>query len=219
VARSHDLIIEEVEGEVLIYDENTKIAHCLGTEAVAVWRACDGQTTIDALTDDTGLEADTATRALAELYSRGLLEDEDSGYAALTRRDLGLKVAKLSAAAAAAPLIVSVFPAVAEATMTPTPAQCGLYNAGSCSGCDEIAGCCCCCQAGGVKSCKLCFPSTMCSTFDCALGMAKTPEFGHCTGGGQPACEFSDPPAPGCSCQELVPAGQEGTCGCTFVGT
>ena len=81
LARTRDLIVEEVEDEVLIYDENSETAHCLSTEAARVWRACDGQTTIDALTADIGLDADTVNRALAELESRGLLEDGHSGPA------------------------------------------------------------------------------------------------------------------------------------------
>lgn len=214
LARTRDLIIEELEGEVLIYDENSNTAHNLSTEAADVWRACDGRTTIDALTADTDLDADTVTRALAELYSRGLLEDGESG-AALTRRDLGLRVAKVGGAVAAAPLIVSVMPAVAQATMTPTIEDCLQYNAESCSGCDEIIGCCCCCQGSG--DCKQCFPETLCPSFDCNLGVGKV-DPGHCTGGGQPTCAITDPPTPGCTCEELVPPGQQGSCGCTYMG-
>ena len=223
LARSRDLIIEEVEDELLIYDENTETAHSLAPEAAQVWRACDGQTPINALTDDIGLDANTVNRALAELYSRGLLEDGHSGNG-LTRRDLSIGVAKVGAAVAAAPLIVSIKPAIAEATITPTPEVCAEYNADSCSACDEVIGCCCCCQAGGGgtdPSCKLCFPEATCSSFDCTLGTEPKPVFGKCTGGGQPTCSpgenipGTDPPLP-CICENLAPPGQSESCGCTY---
>jgi hypothetical protein len=226
LARSRDLIIEEVEGEVLIYDENSETAHSLAPEAAQVWRACDGQTPIDVLTDDTGLDADTVNRALAELQSRGLLADGHSGNV-LTRRDLSINVAKVGAAVAAAPLIVSIKPAVAEAQTTPTPEVCAQYNAESCSSCDEVIGCCCCCQEGfGESACKLCFPESTCSAFDCSftgvdcVDDPKDPDCGNCTGGGQPTC------APGttfvnmqgmtvaCTCENLDPNAKG--CGCCY---
>ena len=205
LARSRDLIIEEVEEEVLVYDQNSDSAHCLGAEAARVWRACDGQTTIDALTDDLGLDADTVTRALAELQSRGLLEAAHSG-AALTRRDLTVKVATAGAAAAAVPLIVSVRPPVAEAQMTPTPEQCAQYNAESCAGCCQIIGCCCCCQGGG--DCKLCFPTATCAAFTgCEAGSAQ-----GCSCTGQKFVAGT------VTCEQVVPKGQADSCGCTYPG-
>jgi hypothetical protein len=209
LARSGDLIIEEVEEEVLVYDQNSDAAHCLSAEAARVWRACDGQTTIDALTADLGLDADTVTRALGELQSRNLLEAGQSG-AALTRRDLTVKVAKVSAAAAAVPLIVSVRPPVAEAMMTPTPEQCAEYNAQSCNACCQIDGCCCCCQGSGTVNhdpgCKLCFPTSLCDpmTFTCPDAME--PVFtANCS------CEGGDFPV-GTPCEDLGVM----DCGCTY---
>lgn len=56
-ARTEDLLIEELEDEVLVYDQRRARAHCLNRAAALVWRACDGRTTL----------ADAATRLEGEL--------------------------------------------------------------------------------------------------------------------------------------------------------
>jgi hypothetical protein len=45
-ARRSGLIIQEVDGEVLIYDQDTNKAHCLNQTAAKVWKYCDGETTL-----------------------------------------------------------------------------------------------------------------------------------------------------------------------------
>src|SRR5579862_8283281 len=45
-ARAKDLLIEEVGGELLVYDTLKNRAHCLNQSAAAVWKHCDGQRTI-----------------------------------------------------------------------------------------------------------------------------------------------------------------------------
>ena len=45
-ARRSGLIIQEVDGEILIYDQNTNKAHCLNQTAAKVWKYCDGETTL-----------------------------------------------------------------------------------------------------------------------------------------------------------------------------
>ena len=45
-ARRSGLIIQEVDGEVLIYDQVTNKAHCLNQTAAKVWKYCDGETTL-----------------------------------------------------------------------------------------------------------------------------------------------------------------------------
>src|SRR3954447_2898920 len=58
MARRQDLIVQEVEDEVLVYDEMTAQAHCLNLEAARVWHACDGQKTEDALASELGRDAE-----------------------------------------------------------------------------------------------------------------------------------------------------------------
>jgi hypothetical protein len=169
-AREDDLVIEEVEDEVLVYDQRTHHAHALTATAADVWRACDGDTTAKGLGARLGLDARTTARALEELASCGLLDSTtqiDHGGNGLTRRQVTARAAKLGGAAAAAPLILSIAAPVAEAAPTPTIAQCAQYHDHACNPCATVCGCCCCCQAG---PCKTCFPTNMCPSFNCPQG-------------------------------------------------
>jgi hypothetical protein len=49
-ARRHKLIVKELPGEVLVYDERNHNAHCLNQTAALVWKFCDGRTTIPKMT-------------------------------------------------------------------------------------------------------------------------------------------------------------------------
>jgi hypothetical protein len=155
VARNSELAVEELGDEVLVYDLSTDEAHCLGATAARVWRACDGDTTVEALERTLGLTADDVTKALEELERCSLLAAPPAG---ITRRELNLKVTKVGAAAAALPFIVSVaVPAIAAAT--PTVAQCRAGFTSGCGSC-SLKGCCCCGPGGGVT--KDCVPTATC---------------------------------------------------------
>ena len=162
LSRREDLIVEEVDDEVLVYDQRTDRAHCLSGPAARVWQACDGRTGRDELGAMLELDPDTVARAIDELESCDLL---DAGPAVgVTRRQATAKFAKVGAAAASAPLIYSI--------MAPTPAlaasqafclSIGCVNStngqsqGGCGACHNC-GCACCGPSnptsGGVS--KLC---------------------------------------------------------------
>jgi hypothetical protein len=42
-ARSENLIVEQLDGEMLIYDMDRNRAHCLNSTAAFVWKLCDGR--------------------------------------------------------------------------------------------------------------------------------------------------------------------------------
>ena len=44
-ARKDDLLIQDLEDEVLIYDLKVDKAHCLNRAAATVWRHCNGRNT------------------------------------------------------------------------------------------------------------------------------------------------------------------------------
>src|SRR5882762_4168309 len=46
LARKTDLVIEELSDETLVYDLNTKRAHCLNPTAASIWKNCDGQNSV-----------------------------------------------------------------------------------------------------------------------------------------------------------------------------
>src|SRR5437016_1556627 len=48
-ARKEGLLVQEVDGELVIYDEGSHKAHHLNRSAGLVWRNCDGTRTIEEL--------------------------------------------------------------------------------------------------------------------------------------------------------------------------
>jgi len=222
-ARTDDLVVEELDDELLVYDGKTKRAHCLGVTAARVWRACDGETDVEALSVSLELSPDAVSQAIEELERTELLENQglqvlngssangNSNGNGITRRDLTRRSAQVGSAVIAAPLILSITAPTAAAAATPTPAVCFLYttdNCGGSGGCGTITGCCCCCQAGGgpvPPSCKVCSAINFCNN-----GMLTCPkgDTGKCSNssGGTPAgiggcCSVSIPPPSGCGCQ------------------
>jgi hypothetical protein len=147
LARSEDLIIEELGDEVLIYDSKTDKGHCLSPDAARVWRRCDGRTPSDGLAAQVGLSEERVESALDELERCELLAVEEPTLPGHTRREMSVKVVKAGVAVAATPLIVSV--------LAPTPAmaatlnQCAQFSSNNCGGdssdgCSMTPGCCCC---------------------------------------------------------------------------
>jgi hypothetical protein len=49
LARREAIITKEVDGELLVYDVTRDKAHCLNETAAAVWRLCDGRTSVAAI--------------------------------------------------------------------------------------------------------------------------------------------------------------------------
>jgi uncharacterized membrane protein YgcG len=95
-ARSQGLIVQEIDTELLVYDETAQRAHCLNSTAALVWRYCDGNTTVAAMAARLGADAgasvddDIVFFALSELGDRDLLERpvRVPGRGALSRRQV-----------------------------------------------------------------------------------------------------------------------------------
>jgi hypothetical protein len=134
-ARRENILIEEVGGELLIFDVSNNRAHCLNESAAAIWRHCDGTRSVDDLAQHLfpKLVPSDAERVVSlgieRLSRRRLLENSRTAAPAidLSKRDLLKKVAILAAAAGiAAPLISSAMaPTSAYAfSCTPTGGHC-----------------------------------------------------------------------------------------------
>lgn len=65
VARKENIVVQESQGEVLVYDLTSDKAHCLNSTAAMVWRSCDGSTSINAIQEK--LSAETGKQIPAEL--------------------------------------------------------------------------------------------------------------------------------------------------------
>jgi hypothetical protein len=140
-ARRSGLIIQEVDSEILIYDQETNKAHCLNQTAAKVWNYCDGETTLaDACSAlsrelETPVDEKLVWYAVDQFSKDNLLEKEIEfpGFIipGMNRRQmvrtLGL------AAVVAVPLVTSI--------VAPTPAQAATCKAPG-QPCGSAAQCC-----------------------------------------------------------------------------
>jgi hypothetical protein len=148
-ARQRGLIIEDLPGEVLVFDSERDRAHCLNETAALVWKYCDGKTTISQMARNLERDLNTpnvdermVSYALEQL-SRDHLLDESFVPAAmlsgLTRRQM---VRTLGIAAViAVPVVTSIVVPTARAATTCTALG------GACTG---SATCCSGLCSGGV---------------------------------------------------------------------
>lgn len=152
LARTTNLIVEELGDELLVYDRDTDRVHCLSPSAAAVWRRCDGRTPAGGLSAQLDLDGETVERALDELAGLGLLEAGEAMTDGTTRRELTVRLAKAGTAVAAAPLIVSIVAPTPAAALTP-----GCEGINTClEDCGQTGhGCqgasCVCCQLSAIK--------------------------------------------------------------------
>jgi hypothetical protein len=138
VARSEGLVIEELDGEVLVYDTERDRAHCLNGLAAAVWSACDGRRGQRELTayvvgSFPGCDEAAIAEAITQLDEGHLLEEVDGRRISRRRvlRTIGVGVA----AGIAIPIVTSIVaPTPAHAfSCVPTGGSCGS-SAQCCSG-------------------------------------------------------------------------------------
>lgn len=107
LARSKDVVIQNLESEILIYDLITNKAFCLNETSAIVYHACDGQTTFDDLRFKHKFTDEIIFFALKELQNNSLIESDDSNYfAGLSRREVIKKIGL--ATMVALPVISSV---------------------------------------------------------------------------------------------------------------
>ena len=127
--RPDGLLVEQVGDEVVVYDTDSKEAHCLSPLAAAVFNHCDGQTRVDhlpaAVSASLGetVDAERVGDALVQLEERKLLAAPVATRAGVSRRDLLRRTAAVGAAAAAVPLIVSIVAPTPAAAQTRTCGQ------------------------------------------------------------------------------------------------
>ncbi len=129
LARTQRLLVEELDDEVVVYDLDSDSAHLLNATLVAVWRRCDGRTTVGEAVAALGGEADehVVWEAVAQLESSSLLQEAASPPVwRMSRRQV---LRRVGIAAVAAPVIVTVFAAEPAAA-----ASAGIPNGGTCTG-------------------------------------------------------------------------------------
>lgn len=113
VARRDNLVVQELPGEVLVYDLAVDKAHCLNGTAAFVWKSCDGQNTvgdISRLLEGAGGRApgeDLVWLAIDQLGENNLLENKlTAKFPNQNRREVIRKIGL--AAVVALPLVTSL---------------------------------------------------------------------------------------------------------------
>ena len=158
IAREADLVIQEVEDEVLVYDLNTNKASCLNATAASVWRHCNGQNDLSEIaaamrvTTDIQVDDEVVWLAIDQLRRADLLRTAPrlpKSFSGMTRRELAKRVALASAAAI--PVISSL--------VAPKPVHAN-------SACVLGGACLCLDNSGGMQG-QICTASVPCADVDC----------------------------------------------------
>jgi hypothetical protein len=73
--RRQGVVTQEIDGETLLYVEETHQASCLNPSAARIWALCDGQRTVEAIASGANIDPDVVAHALGHFAESGLLEN------------------------------------------------------------------------------------------------------------------------------------------------
>jgi hypothetical protein len=149
-ARKKGLVVQELSGEVLVYDRERNKAHCLNSTAALVWEYCDGKSSVAQIARaiegeiNAPVDEDVIWLGVEQLSKTHLLQERASlpvDKSGLSRREVMKRIGL--AAAVALPVVTSIIaPSAAQAAncivsgqMCTTSAQCcsQLCSAGTCA--------------------------------------------------------------------------------------
>jgi hypothetical protein len=154
-ARKHDLVVQHVRDETLVYDMNSHKALFLNKSAAIVWQYCDGTNSVEEIvtsiraSGESDFSSDLVEFALTQLESENLLESNGNfqpSEPGISRRQtirrLGL------ASALAIPIVASIVspPAASAQSCLATNSPC-TTSSQCCSNCCKDVG-------GGINQCK-----------------------------------------------------------------
>ena len=168
-ARQNDLLVQDAQNELVVYDTKTDKAYVLNPSAAAVWRACNGKRSIQEIAHY--LNQSTPTDEQAVYYALGQLNDLleqpiQNEFTGMSRRQF-LKHAGIVATAAAIPVVVKI--------VAPSPAHAQSF----------LNGCCVC--ANNAVNNSISFCPNDCDTFCASQSSTRT----YCGDpGGNAACSF-----------------------------
>lgn len=113
VARTEDLVIQELRDEILVFDTKSNKAHCLNQTAAKVWKFCDGKNTISDINElfkiQTGANVpeNLIWLAIDQLNERELLAEKfEKSLAGQNRREVLKKIGL--ATVVALPIVASI---------------------------------------------------------------------------------------------------------------
>lgn len=164
VSRKNDLVVQEHDGEILIYDLIDNRALCLNEASARVWRACDGTNSVEDISRAVGNE-DLVWLALAELKKEKLIDHGPTTpkkFDGMSRREVIRKIGLGSLVAL--PIVASVVapPAVFAISVCPTtnPPGCPTTGGSRAPGCG--------CSGNGNCTSGTCIPAAGSSIACCA---------------------------------------------------
>jgi hypothetical protein len=164
IARAEGLLVESVGDETVIYDLDTKEAHCLKALAATVFMYSDGTRTAADIAElssyrlETTVSEDEVKDAVKQLESVSLIETPLVVLDGLSRRDAIKRFGTIAGVATATPLIASVMaPAVSAASsLVPNGGCCGHRATDKCTGGNPLCASNHCCQNLSSKDCNQC---------------------------------------------------------------
>ena len=131
VPRKDNVVVQELNGEVLIYDLGENKAFCLNETSALVWQACNGEKNVAEISRelsgklDSPVNEDLVWLALDQLKKENLIENKDevvADFGGMSRREVIRKVG--FASIVALPLISSLV----------APPAISAQSAGACTG-------------------------------------------------------------------------------------
>ena len=105
-ARVEDLIVEDLDGGVVVYDRRNCTAHWLDASAASVWRMADGQRAVQQIARECDLSEPTVADVLLRLHGLELMAEKAG--TGMPRRAALSRMARIGGAAILAPVISSV---------------------------------------------------------------------------------------------------------------
>ncbi len=97
LSRHLDIIVQELNGEILVYNLKTNKAYCLNETSALIWQLCDGKTSVSEISRavgqlfDTPANEDLVWLALDQLKEQNLLSDKKeivSKFNGISRREV-----------------------------------------------------------------------------------------------------------------------------------
>jgi len=136
VSRKDNLVIQELPGEVLIYDMKENKAFCLNETSALVWQACDGKNSISDISKFVGEKLQSPANddlvwfAIDQLKKEKLIENESEltdQFAGMARREVIKKIGLGSMIVL--PIVATIVAPVAYAANSTCGTSCMCNNA------------------------------------------------------------------------------------------
>jgi hypothetical protein len=141
LCRKENIVVQDIDGEILIYDLIENKAYCLNQTSALVWQACDGKRSVAEITDLLGkqlnseVKEDVVWLALDQLSKESLIQQEyrlNERFSGLSRREVIRKIGLASVIAL--PFITSLVAPLAihanSACLGGGPCQCNMLSLG-----------------------------------------------------------------------------------------